>query len=143
MAYAVKEIQESGVNFAVRGGGWMPISGSANINSTGILLSTTNLTGIALSDDHTVVSVAAGHNWADISEALSPLGLAVVGSRVGVVGVPGFLLGGGMSFLSNEYGWASANVVAYEVNNRSSSLYRDQLTKFTTGHFSYWFNRIC
>ncbi|EON97117.1 putative fad binding domain-containing protein [Phaeoacremonium minimum UCRPA7] len=43
-----------------------------------------------------------------------PYGLTVVGGRMGVVGVPGFLLGGGISFFGNEYGWASANIASYE-----------------------------
>lgn len=32
-----------------------------------------------------------------------------------VVGVPGFLLGGGISFFGNGNGWAFANVVQYDV----------------------------
>lgn len=36
--------------------------------------------------------------------------------ELGLVGVPGFLLGGGISFFGNEYGWASANVVQYDVS---------------------------
>ncbi|KAF5007214.1 hypothetical protein FDECE_6448 [Fusarium decemcellulare] len=114
MAHAVLQLKGSGAPFAVRGGGWMPVAGAANINSTGILLATTNLTDLQLSSDRTSVSVAAGLDWAEVLDYLSPYDLVVVGSRIGVVGVPGFLLGGGMSFLSNEYGWASANVVGYE-----------------------------
>lgn len=93
----------------------MPVASAANINSKGILLATTNLTGLQLSSDLSSVSVASGHDWAEVLDYLSPYDLVVVGSRIGVVGVPGFLLGGGMSFLSNQYGWASANVVGYEV----------------------------
>lgn len=115
MAYAVQKLAHSGVQFAVRGGGWMPIAGAANIDSRGILLATTNLTGLELAGDRKSISVASGHNWADVYNYLSPEGLAVVGSRIGVVGVPGFLLGGGMSFLGNQYGWASGNVIGYEV----------------------------
>ncbi|KAF4473012.1 FAD binding domain [Fusarium albosuccineum] len=114
MAHAVVQLERSGAPFAVRGGGWMPVAGAANINSSGILLATTNLTDLQLTSDLSSVSVAAGLNWADVLDYLAPYDLVVVGSRIGVVGVPGFLLGGGMSFLSNQYGWASANVVGYE-----------------------------
>lgn len=115
MSFAVNTLRDDGTPFAVKGGGWMPVPGAANINSTGILVSTDNLTGVTLSSDHSYVSVSAGENWASVYNYLEPYGLTVVGCRVGVVGVSGFLLGGGMSFLSNEYGWASANVVGYEV----------------------------
>ncbi|CAG9954560.1 unnamed protein product [Clonostachys rosea f. rosea IK726] len=114
MAHAVAQLKDLDAPFAVRGGGWMPVPGAANIDSSGILLATTNLTGLQLSSDLSTVSVASGHNWAEVLDYLSPHELVVVGSRIGVVGVPGFLLGGGMSFLSNQYGWASANVVGYE-----------------------------
>ncbi|CAH0027115.1 unnamed protein product [Clonostachys rhizophaga] len=114
MAHAVAQLKDSDAPFAVRGGGWMPVPGAANIDSTGILLATTNLTGLQLSSDLSTVSVASGHDWAEVVDYLSPHDLVVVGSRIGVVGVPGFLLGGGMSFLSNQYGWASVNVVGYE-----------------------------
>lgn len=93
----------------------MPIEGAANINSSGILLSPVNLTGIELSTDQSSVSIRPGEDWASVYNFLEPYGLSVVGSRVGVVGVTGFLLGGGMSFFSNEFGWASANINAYEV----------------------------
>ncbi|KAF5523465.1 Bifunctional solanapyrone synthase [Colletotrichum aenigma] len=122
MATAVQILAQSGGQFAVRGGGWMPILGAANIDSNGILLATTNLTGLQLADDRKSISVASGHNWADIYNYLSPDGLAVVGSRIGVVGVPGFMLGGGMSFLGNQYGWASGNVVGYEAVLSSGSI---------------------
>ncbi|KAL3304205.1 FAD binding domain-containing protein, partial [Colletotrichum asianum] len=121
MATAVQILAQSEVQFAVRGGGWMPIPGAANIDSNGILLATTNLTGLQLADDRKSISVASGHNWADIYNYLSPEGLAVVGSRIGVVGVPGFMLGGGMS-LGNQYGWASGNVVGYEAVLSSGSI---------------------
>ncbi|KAK2754474.1 FAD binding domain protein [Colletotrichum kahawae] len=122
MATAVQRLAQSGVQFAVRGGGWMPVAGAANIDSNGILLATTNLAGLQLAEDRKSISVASGHNWADIYNYLSPEGLAVVGSRIGVVGVPGFMLGGGMSFLGNQYGWASGNVVGYEAVLSSGSV---------------------
>ncbi|KAF4926773.1 Bifunctional solanapyrone synthase [Colletotrichum viniferum] len=122
MATAVQILAQSGVQSAARGGGWMPIPGAANIDSNGILLATTNLTGLQLADDRKSISVASGHNWADIYNYLSPDGLAVVGNRIGVVGVPGFMLGGGMSFLGNQYGWASGNVVGYEAVLSSGSI---------------------
>ncbi|KAH8900531.1 FAD binding domain-containing protein [Thozetella sp. PMI_491] len=101
--------------FAVRGGGHMPIPGYNNINSEGFLLSTSNLTTLSLSGDSSTVSVGSGNRWRDVYSYLQPFGLAAVGGRIGDVGVAGFLLGGGISFYSSQYGFGSDNIVAYEV----------------------------
>lgn len=115
MSFGVKTLVDSDVPFAVRGGGHMPVAGSANIDSGGILLSSANLDQLILSEDHTTVSVGPGNHWVSVYDYLEPYGLSVAGGRMGVVGVPGFLLGGGISFFAGEYGWASANIASYEV----------------------------
>lgn len=107
--------------FAVRGGGHMPISGYNGIDNSGVLLSSSNLTALSLSADKSIVSVGPGNRWRDVYAYLNPFGLAAVGGRVGHVGVPGLLLGGGISFFSSEYGFASDNVVKYQVSWRSRS----------------------
>ncbi|KAL1593578.1 hypothetical protein SLS59_009275 [Nothophoma quercina] len=100
--------------FAVRGGGHMPIPGYNGIDNTGILLSSSNLTTLALSPDKFTVSVGPGNRWRDVYSYLAPSNLTAVGGRVGHVGVPGLLLGGGISFHSSQYGFASDNVVKYQ-----------------------------
>lgn len=96
----------------------MPIPGYNNIDSTGVLISTSNLTTLALSYDKSTVSVGAGNRWGDVYTFLQPYGLAAVGGRIGSVGVSGFFLGGGISFYSNQYGFGSDNIVKYEVSVR-------------------------
>ena len=115
MADAVLTFQNFSSPFAVRGGGHMPHAGAANINSTGVLLSTASLSQVEVSDDRKTVDVGPGNRWVDVYKGLEPYGLTVVGGRLGVVGVPGLLLGGGVSFFGNEYGWASANIASYTV----------------------------
>ncbi|CCF34019.1 FAD binding domain-containing protein [Colletotrichum higginsianum] len=110
MSLAVKVLRKTNVPFALRGGGHMPIAGSNNIDSTGILLSSSNLKQLRLSRDKSTVFVEPGNDWGDVYRFLDPHGLSAVGGRLGIVGVPGFLLGGGISFFGNEHGWASANV---------------------------------
>lgn len=96
----------------------MPIAGAANINSTGVLLSSINLNQLVLSEDQSTVAVGPGNHWVNVYDYLEPYGKIVVGGRMGVVGVPGFLLGGGISFFSYEYGWSSANIASFEVSGR-------------------------
>ena len=100
--------------FAVRGGGHMPIPGYANTVG-GVLIGLTDLNELQLSTNQSYVSVGPGRRWQDVYSYLEPFGLVVLGGRVGIVGVPGLLLGGGISFYSNQYGFASDNIIAYEV----------------------------
>lgn len=115
MADAVLTFQNFSSPFAVRGGGHMPIADAANINSTGVLLSTAGLSQVQVSDDKKTVNVGPGNHWVDVYRGLEPYGLTVVGGRLGVVGVPGLLLGGGVSYFGNEYGWGSANIASFTV----------------------------
>lgn len=46
------------------------------------------------------------------------------------VGVPGLVLGGGISFFSNKVGWACDNVAAYEVVTASGLVVTATPTKF-------------
>ncbi|KAE9393030.1 FAD-binding domain-containing protein, partial [Gymnopus androsaceus JB14] len=57
----------------------------------------------------------AGSRWRDVYAVLKPENLTTVGGRVGDVGVGGFLLGGGIGFLSTEHGFGSDSIVNYEV----------------------------
>ncbi|WQF88157.1 Putative FAD-binding domain, PCMH-type, FAD-binding, type PCMH, subdomain 2 [Colletotrichum destructivum] len=61
------------------------------------------------------VSVGAGSRWINVSEAIEPLGLAVVGGRSPNVGVSGFLLGSGLSFLTGRRGFGCDNVRNFQV----------------------------
>lgn len=121
--------------FALRGGGHMPIPRYNGIDELGVLLSSSNLTALSLSSDKSVVSVGPGNRWRDVYAYLKPFRLAAVGGRVGHVGVSGLLLGGGISFFSSEYGFASDNVVRYQVG-ASHLLYSILLTR--TVRFGQW-----
>ncbi|QRV84352.1 FAD-binding domain protein [Ceratobasidium sp. AG-Ba] len=61
------------------------------------------------------VEIGAGLVWDDVYAALQPHNVAVVGGRVTGVGVGGFILGGGYSWLSNQYGLTIDTVTAFEV----------------------------
>lgn len=117
MADAVLTMQNHSSPFALRGGGHMPIADAANINSTGVLLSTYGLSQVQVSEDRKTVNIGPGNHWSDVYKGLEPYGLTVVGGRLGVVGVPGLLLGGGVSYFGNEYGWSSANIASYTVRH--------------------------
>ncbi|KAK6519800.1 hypothetical protein TWF506_000094 [Arthrobotrys conoides] len=100
--------------FAIRGGSHMPNKGFSSTNN-GVLVSLRDLNEISYNRHQHTVKVGAGNRWTNVYDHLDPKGVAVVGARDADVGVSGFLLGGGISFLSNKYGWAADNVVEYEV----------------------------
>jgi FAD/FMN-containing dehydrogenase len=102
--------------FAMRGGGHMPIRDFNNINSTGVLFSSSGFKRLEMAADGESVHVGPSNHWSDVYEFLEPHGKVVVGGRLRVVGVPGFVMGGGASFFSAEYGWASNNVKSYTVS---------------------------
>ncbi|KAE8851855.1 hypothetical protein PTNB73_00873 [Pyrenophora teres f. teres] len=114
VSFAVTTFTLTNSKFAMRGGGHMPIPGYNGVNSSGVLLSSSNLTTLSLSANKSIVSVGPGNRWKDIYAYLKPFGLAAVGGRVGHVGVPGLLLGGGISFYSSQFGFASDSVATYQ-----------------------------
>lgn len=97
----------------------MPISDAANINSTGVLISSTNLNTLKLSEDEETMSVSPGPRWGDVFNCLEFTNKTVIGGRLAPVGIPGLLLGGGISWYSVKHGLASSQgkIKAYEVRN--------------------------
>lgn len=111
---AMKILTESRSPFAVKGGGHTAFAGGSNIDG-GVTIDLLHLNTVTVSPDRKTVSVGSGNRWINVSEALDPLGLAVVGGREWDVGVPGLILGGGISYFSGKYGWACDNVRNFEV----------------------------
>lgn len=71
--------------FAVRSGGHTSWAGAANIEN-GVVIDLRNLSGIALSEDKSTVSVGVGASWDMIYALLDPLSLSVNGGRAAGVG---------------------------------------------------------
>ncbi|KAI0337499.1 FAD-binding domain-containing protein [Trametopsis cervina] len=99
--------------FAIKGGGH---AYNQNFSSTeGIQMVMKRFNNISYDKASNTVDVGSGTIWDDVYKYLQPLNLNVVGGRISGVGVPGFLLGGGYSCLTNAYGLAIDNIVAYEL----------------------------
>ncbi|KAJ8456254.1 hypothetical protein ONZ45_g18790 [Pleurotus djamor] len=112
---AVQIVKQGNCTFSVRSVGNMPWAGAANIASPGIAIDLRRIDGVSLSADKKVASLGPGGTWGAVYDTLDPHGVTVVGGRSNIVGVGGFILGGGFSNLSPEHGFASDNVVNYEV----------------------------
>ncbi|OJJ62434.1 hypothetical protein ASPSYDRAFT_142902 [Aspergillus sydowii CBS 593.65] len=100
--------------FSVRGGGHLHNPGF-NSNNGGVVISLGKFKQVNLSDDITTADVGLGLTWLDVYKALDLDGLAVTGGRVPTVGIPGLILGGGISFQNSRYGVGAMGVTNYEV----------------------------
>lgn len=103
------------VCFSVRGGGHLQNPGFTS-NNGGVVISLSKFNHVKLSDDKSTADVGLGLSWLDVYKALDPHRLAVAGGRIPTVGVPGLLLGGGISFQNSQYGVGAMGVSSYEVN---------------------------
>lgn len=72
----------------------MPISDAANINSTGVLISSTNLNALELSEDKETMSIGPGPRWGDVFNYLEFTNKTVIGGDMHLLGFLGsFLVG--------------------------------------------------
>jgi FAD/FMN-containing dehydrogenase len=78
--------------FAIKSGGHCPNVNFSSI-ANGPLISMSNFTEVTYDAKAGTVRVGAGNRWEDVQAALDPHNVAVVGGRVGHVGVGGYLLG--------------------------------------------------
>lgn len=100
--------------FNVKAGGHVPFEGGSNVNN-GVTIDLIYLNQITVSNDEKIVSLGPAARWIDVSQRLDKMGLAVVGGRAADVGVAGLILGGGISYFTEERGWACDNVKSFEV----------------------------
>ncbi|KAJ6190234.1 hypothetical protein N7519_000255 [Penicillium mononematosum] len=104
----------TGCEFAARSGGHAAFTGASSAPG-GISIWFKDMSAVTLNPDKTVASIEPGNNWLTTYAALEPYGLAVIGGRASSIGVGGFVLGGGISYHSNLYGWSCDNVESFEV----------------------------
>lgn len=107
--------------FAVKSGGHAAFAGASSIQG-GITVSFKDMKSIELSEDKSTASIEPGNTWYDVYHTLEPENLAVIGGRVSAIGVGGLTLGGGISYFSNEYGWACDNVASFELVTASGAI---------------------
>ncbi|KAJ6570602.1 hypothetical protein DFH09DRAFT_1464424 [Mycena vulgaris] len=114
MSFIVRTAVQNQCTFAVKSGGHMNWGGS-NVGQAGFTIDLGRLDEVSVHEERGIVSIGSGCLWGEVYEALAPYNLTTVGGRGSKVGVGGFLLGGGISFLSTEHGLGSDNVVNYLV----------------------------
>ncbi|PVH97244.1 FAD-binding domain-containing protein [Periconia macrospinosa] len=109
------------VNFAVKSGGHDPNPGHSSIQD-GVLIALREIRGTAYDAEKRLAFVKPGGEWNDVISVLDPMGVTLVGGRLGIVGIAGYLLQGGISFLSAQYGLACDSIVGWETVTANGSI---------------------
>jgi len=95
-----------------------------------LLIQTSRMRGVVVDPQARTVRVEAGALWADVTAAAAPHGLLGLAGSSPDVGVVGYTLGGGLSWLARKHGLAANHVVAAEVVTADGVLRRiDETTE--------------
>ncbi|KAM3414235.1 hypothetical protein BST61_g10892 [Cercospora zeina] len=122
--FAVQTLNKySTAPWAIKGAGHNPNVGFSSTQD-GVLIATQQFMATTTLDSNNLAHIGPGNEWLDVANALQSSGRAVVSGRLGVVGVPGVTMGGGLSFLSTQYGMTSDSVVEFEVVTAEGELTR-------------------
>jgi FAD binding domain-containing protein len=110
---AVMFAQERGLRVAPQGTGHN--AGPLGSLEDTILLKTERMRGVHIDPVTRIARVEAGAGSLEVVEAAAEHGLATLAGSSPDVGVVGYTLGGGVSWLGRKYGLAASNVEAVEV----------------------------
>ena len=89
-----------------------------------ILLKTERMRGVTIDPDTRIARAEAGVIWIEVVEAAAEHGLAALAGSSPDVGVVGYTLGGGLSWLARKHGIGANQVTAIEVVTASGDLVR-------------------
>jgi FAD/FMN-containing dehydrogenase len=89
-----------------------------------ILVRTGAMRAVEIDPDRRIARVEAGAWWADVTTAAAEHGLAALAGSSHDVGVTGYVLGGGVSWLARSHGLAANTVTALEVVTADGRLRR-------------------
>ena len=119
---AVRFAREFGLRVAAQGTG----HGAGPLGSLEdtILLKTERMRGVSVDPARRTARVQAGTVWLEVVEAAARHGLAALAGSSPDVGVVGYTLGGGLSFLGRRYGLAANRVSAIELVTADGRLVR-------------------
>jgi hypothetical protein len=110
----VKIISRNQCPFGIRSGGHAVYANSNSIED-GVTVDFAYMNGTTYDEKNNTASIRAGSKWGEVYSTLLPYGVGVAGGGQTTVGVAGFLLGGGMSFFNNAYGFGCDTIKNMEV----------------------------
>lgn len=89
-----------------------------------VLVKTHEMRAVEIDEAHCVARVEAGAQWIDVTVPASAAGLAALSGSAPDVGIVGYTLGGGLSWLGRRYGLACNRLLAAEVVTADGRLVR-------------------
>jgi len=89
-----------------------------------LLIKTDAMRQVTVDPDRMTARAAAGARWQDVADAAAEWGLAGLAGSSPDVGVVGYTLGGGLSWLGRAYGLSANNVEGFEVVTADGRLRR-------------------
>ncbi|OAK94343.1 FAD-binding domain-containing protein [Phaeosphaeriaceae sp. SRC1lsM3a] len=110
----VQIISNTTERFAVKSGGHSPNNGWASVNG-GPLIALEHLDQANLDQATGILDAGPGNRLDGIAAKLQGSGWTFVGGRIGNTGIGGLILGGGLSYMSTQYGWSASSVIEYEI----------------------------
>ncbi|KAI0200277.1 hypothetical protein F4808DRAFT_164764 [Astrocystis sublimbata] len=110
----IQTINEGNESFAIKSGGHNPNKYFSSVDG-GPLISTARLNQAVLDSNTGVLRMGPGNRLDDIAAKLQGSGWTFVGGRIGNTGTGGLILGGGLSYMSAQYGWAASSALEFEV----------------------------
>ncbi len=98
---------------AIRGGGHN--GGGLGTCDDGLVIDLSLMRNVRVDPGARVVEVAGGAVWGDVDHATHPFGLAVPTGFISTTGVAGLTLGGGIGYLTREYGLTIDSLLSADV----------------------------
>lgn len=110
---AVNFGRDNGLVIAVRGGGHsVPGFGTCD---GGLVIDLGRMRGVRIDSKNRTAQAEGGCTWGDLNHAGYAFGLATPGGIVSTTGIAGLTLGGGIGYLSREFGLSCDNLLSADV----------------------------
>ena len=113
VAVAVRFAADEGLPLAVRGGGHSA-AGHSSV-PRGLVVDLRDINHVRIDAERRVAAIGGGALAGDVDRATHAAGLATTTATVSTVGIAGFTLSGGISYLTRRYGLAVDNLVGADV----------------------------
>jgi FAD binding domain-containing protein/berberine-like enzyme len=123
VAAVVAYAAQAGRRVAVQGTGHGAVARGGELSDS-ILLKMERMRGVQIDAAGRTARVEAGVIWSEVAEAAAEHGLATLAGSSPDVGVVGYTLGGGLSWLGRRYGLAASSVVSVEIVTADGELRR-------------------
>src|SRR5689334_16560955 len=110
---AVDYARSNNLLTAIRGGGHN--GGGLGTCEGGLVIDLSPMKGVRIDQADQTARVSGGATWGDVDHATHPFGLAVPSGFISTTGVAGLTLGGGIGYLTREYGLTIDNLLSADV----------------------------